>query len=127
MSMTSHYFTVEEANALLPIINPLMDELMVRRAIVVNSRREMVDLLNKQNCDVGGRAASDLVKEFIAIESLAKKIRSYGCIIRDLNRGLIDFLATRDGREVFLCWQHGELKVEFYHELHSGFSGRQRI
>ena len=125
--MATHYFTVEEANALLPTIKPLMDELMARRAIVVESRQELSEFLRSHQSDIGGPAISKLVNEFIVIERLAKKIRSYGCLIRDLNKGLIDFLAVREERDVFLCWRHGEPKVEYFHELHSGFTGRQRI
>jgi hypothetical protein len=125
--MATQFFTVEEANALLPVIRPLMDELMARRAIVVDSRHNMVEFLSIPYSDIGGPAASKLVREFIVIESLAKKIRSHGCVIRDLNRGLVDFPANREGREVFLCWRHDEPQVEFYHELHTGFMGRQHI
>jgi hypothetical protein len=47
--------------------------------------------------------------------------------VKDLNAGLIDFPARRDGREVLLCWRYGEPQVEFYHELHTGFAGRKRV
>ena len=125
--MAAHYFTVQEANSLLPEIKPLMAELMERRARVVSTRGELTEMFELGNSDFGGAKASEIVVEFMAIERLAKLIRSRGCLIRDLNAGLIDFLSERDGREIYLCWRFGEPRVEFYHELNSGFQGRQHI
>ena len=125
--MAAHYFTVAEANSLLPEIRPLMAELMERRARVVSTRGEMEPMLAMGGSNFGGIQASEMVKEFIAIERLANKIRSKGCVIRDLNAGLVDFLSEREGREVYLCWRFGEPKIEFYHELNAGFQGRQPI
>lgn len=104
-----------------------MNQLLERRAKVVESRDEVAELLGGQPSDIGGRAASELVQDFIAIERLAQKIRSYGCILKDLNVGLVDFLAQRDGREVYLCWRYGEPRVDYFHELHTGFKGRQHL
>ena len=126
-TMTARYFTVEEANALLPEIRPLMAELMERRAKVVSTRGELEPMLESGGDNFGGPKASEMVLEFMAIERLASGIRSRGCVIRDLNAGLVDFLSERDGREVYLCWRYGEPRVEFYHELNAGFQGRQRI
>lgn len=125
--MTVRYFTVEEANAILPEIRPLMADLLNRRAKVVESRHELIPILKRPHKDVGGGAASEIVQEFIAIERLARKIRSYGCVIKDLNAGLVDFLSERDGRDVYLCWRFNEPTIEFYHELHTGFNGRERV
>ncbi len=125
--MSAHYFTVEEANALLPEIRPLMSDLLQRRGKVVEARHEMAPFLGKPGQNVGGGAASDIVQDFIAIERLAKKIRAYGCIIKDLNGGLVDFLSERNGREVYLCWRYNEPTIEFYHELHTGFNGREPV
>jgi hypothetical protein len=125
--MTDRYFSVEEANDLLPKINPLMDQLQARRRAMIASREDVINLLNTHKSDFGGAIASNLVNDFIAIERLAKQIQSHGCIIKDLNTGLVDFLSTRDGREIYLCWQHGEPQIAFYHELHSGYKGRRQL
>ena len=125
--METRYFSVEEANELLADIEPLMERLLERRTKVVESRQQIYQLLAAGNSDFGGPAASELVQDFVAIERLARKIRSHGCIIKDLNNGLVDFLSKRDGREIYLCWRYGEPRVEFFHELHMGFKGRQHI
>lgn len=125
--MTDRYFTIEEANELLTKISPLMDQLQARRKAMLAAREDVINLLNQHKSDFGGAIASDLVNDFIAIERLAKQIQSHGCIIKDLNTGLVDFLSTRDGREVYLCWQHGEPQIAFYHELHTGYRGRRQL
>lgn len=125
--METRYFSVEEANELLADIEPLMERLLERRTKVVESRQKIYQLLAAGNSDFGGPAASELAQDFMVIERLARKIRSHGCIIKDLNNGLVDFLSKRDGREIYLCWRYGEPRVEFFHELHMGFKGRQHI
>ena len=48
-------------------------------------------------------------------------------MLRDLDRGLIDFPAVRDGEEVYLCWEEGEDEIGFWHELDAGHAGRQPL
>jgi len=127
VAMPTQYFTVEEANALLPKIKPMLGELLTRRARIVRSRNEVTSFLQSGDSDVGGREASELVLEFMIMEKLILKIRSHDVILKDLNVGLIDFLSERDGREVYLCWRYGEPRVDFYHELHTGFNSRQQL
>jgi hypothetical protein len=121
------YFTVEEANALLPKIKPLLGQLLKRRARLVKARPEVEAVLEDLQHNFGGMAISQATQDMIMIEKLAAKIRANGCILKDLNAGLVDFLAERDGREVFLCWRYGEPEIQYYHELHTGFAGRQRF
>ncbi|MCP4425800.1 MAG: DUF2203 domain-containing protein [Chloroflexi bacterium] len=125
--MATRYFTLEEANALLPQIEPLMARLLARRAKAARSTREIESLLADARVDVGGPIPSKLAQDFAAIEELAQKIQSFGCIIKNLNAGLLDFLSERDGREVYLCWRYGEPAIAFYHELHTDFNGRQPV
>jgi hypothetical protein len=125
--MPVRYFSVDEANALLPQIEPLMGQLLERRARVVRARQEVEALLEDLHSDVGGPVASEMVQDFAAIERLAARIQAFGCIIKDMNAGLLDFLTERNGREVYLCWRYGEPRVAFYHELHTGFNGRQPV
>ncbi len=125
--MTKRYFTLEEANQVLPAITALMDELQERRAQVARSRRALAPLLEDERSNVGNAQASSLANDFIVIERLIERIRAYGCELKDINAGLVDFLARRDGRDVYLCWRYGEPDIKYFHELHTGFMGRQRL
>lgn len=123
--MAARYFTVQEANALLPRLEPLVGQLLERRARVVATRKELGEALDDLHSNVGGRVHSEMVQEFMIIEQLIDRIQGYGCILKDMNSGLLDFLAERNGRDVYLCWRFGEPRVAFYHDLHKGFNGRQ--
>ena len=121
------YFTVEEANALLPTLEPLLKEVLDRRARISLAVQEEKTLLSDFQSNIGSKTTSDIVQDFIAIEMLLDEIRSYGCTVKDINAGLLDFLCDRNGRDVFLCWKYGEPEVGYYHELHTGFHGRQPV
>ena len=121
------FFSVEEANTLLQEIEPLVGQLLERRAQVIEARSSSKELLKTNVSDFGGPLPSRMAGDFIAMERLMKRIRSHGCLIKDINSGLVDFLSIRNGREVYLCWKYGEPRVEYFHELHSGFAGRQPI
>lgn len=125
--MAARYFTLEEANALLPELEPLVGRLLEIRARVSHESRGMTALLSDLRSDVGGSDASKLVREFEEIESLVGHIQAYGCVLKNLESGLLDFLCERDGRDVFLCWRYGEPSIQYFHELHAGYQGRKQI
>lgn len=125
--MTIRYFTVEEANALLPELEPLVGQLLHRRARASSMARDIAPLLGETSSDLGGPELTELAGEFAAIEDLVERIQSHGCVVKSLESGLLDFLADQNGRDVFLCWRYGEPRIEYYHELHTGFAGRQRL
>ena len=121
------YFTVEEANALLPQLEPLMKQLLDRRARASRLAQQMGHLLGDYRSNVGAAELSILTQDFAAIERMLERIQVYGVVIKDVNAGLLDFLSQRDGRDVYLCWRYGEDSVSHFHELHTGFAGRQEI
>ena len=120
-------FTVAEANALLPEIMPMMATLLEKRAKVMVQRQETGDLLDDLRVDVGGAVLSELVQEFGEIERLIDTIQNYGCVVKDINVGLLDFPAEWQGRQVLLCWRYGEETIAYYHDLHEGFNGRSPL
>jgi hypothetical protein len=61
------------------------------------------------------------------LELEVKKLEDLGCVLKDVNQGLVDFPAVRLGKRVWLCWKLGESSVEFWHGLQDGFAGRQRV
>lgn len=125
--MSKKYFTLEEANALLPKITPLVADLVQRRAKVSRLSTEVGPLMADFYNNVGGVVFSEMTQDFAAIEERIDQIQAYGCYLKDINTGLLDFLSLRHGREVFLCWRYGEPRIAYYHELHAGFNGRQPL
>ena len=120
-------FTVKEANEVLPEIIPLMATMLEKRAKVMVQRQEMGSHLDDLHVDVGGPALNELVRDFDAIERSIQTIQGHGCMVKDINVGLLDFPAEIDGQQVLLCWRYGEEEVAHYHGLDEGFNGRSPL
>jgi len=124
---TPRYFTIEQANAAIAVIRPLMDEVQRIRQEVLDSQPDVWPVLEKAAGNGGSRAASLLAHSFVQLDKLIHQIMDTGAILKDVNTGLLDFLSLRDGREVYLCWRHGEERIEYWHELDAGFAGREPL
>lgn len=123
----SRYFSLSEANEALKIIRPLMDEVQTIRQKILASQPEAWPAIEKSAGNGGNKALSRMVQDFERLDALIHQILDTGVQIKDINTGLLDFSATRDGREVYLCWKHGEYEIAFWHEVDAGFAGRQPI
>jgi hypothetical protein len=127
-------FTPAEANSALAEVRPAAE-----RLVAVRSRmRELVGEQGKHVTAIGGNgggyAASDLNAAQAELEQLAHEagacvdeLEALGVVVKDLDLGLLDFPALREGVEVELCWHVGEASVESWHELGAGFRGRKPI
>lgn len=133
--MVRRYFTVVEANALLPTLE---GELRRAQGLLARARacqREMQLCKAVGSAPGGGlimeadyRAAErDLERSVGELEMRVLEIQACGCELKDLERGLIDFPAFLDGDEVLLCWQLGEPEIAYYHDRYSGFRGRRPL
>lgn len=128
-------FSLQEANALLP-----------RIADVVARLQEIFELfqqyaegesypasLQRSNGHPMPQIASSLpnLRKVQALraeaEELIKEIVGLGIALKDIEQGLVDFPAERDGRVVYLCWKQGEDEIRFWHDLDTGFAGRQPL
>jgi hypothetical protein len=123
----ARYFSVEEANRTVEQVRPLVKKILEIRQIVLSKRPDLIPVLQKVVGNGGNREASELVKEFQQLEALVREIQATGALVKDVNIGLLDFPHLREGREVYLCWQYGEEKISFWHEVEAGFSGRQPL
>jgi hypothetical protein len=121
------YFTLREANETLDLIRPLMEEVQQIRKIILQKQPEAWPALQRSAGNGGNRALSSLVQEFEKFDELIHRIQAMDVLIKDINLGLLDFPALKDGREVYLCWQYGEGEIAFWHEVEEGFAGRQPI
>ena len=123
----SQYFTLQQANQALKVIRPLMDEVQAIRRKILAKQPEAWPAIEKSAGNGGNRALSNMVEDFEKLDALIHQIQDIGAQIKDINTGLLDFSALKDGREVYLCWQHGEDEIQFWHEIEAGFAGRQPI
>jgi hypothetical protein len=123
----AQYFTPQEANDALPVIRPILEEMMQIGARVREHQPELWSLVQKSAGNGGNPTLSSLLTEFDRLDALLHQIQDMGIKVKDLQSGLVDFPAWHDEHEVYLCWQVGEQGVEFWHEIEAGFAGRQPI
>ena len=120
------HFTVDEANALIAEVEPMMRALRQARDRLTDS--ELHELLSEAAPGNGGGGPGREVGEaFLEVRKTLTGLQELGLVIRDLDRGLVDFPAIIDGREVYLCWELGEAEIEYWHDLESGYGGRRRL
>ena len=125
--MKPHYFSLEEANAALDIIRPLMEEIQSLRKNIMAHQPKIWPAIERSAGNGGNPALSKLVKDFQRLDDLLHRVLDTGAQVKDLNTGLLDFPAWRKDHEVYLCWKYGEGKIEYWHEIEAGFAGRQSI
>lgn len=137
--MTDEYrptklFTVEQANAVLPLVRAIAADLAQLSREVLERRERLAMLSAGRNS-----ATKDLYSEELAqieeeLDKDAEQLDSYIEELRELGvepkggpEGLVDFPSLMDDRIVFLCWKLGESEVTHWHELNAGFAGRQSL
>jgi hypothetical protein len=121
---TDRVFTVAEANAELTELRERLPRLRDARIGLIESSERITDAVAS---DGGGVAGSDWFRHQETLKTELMYLADRGILLRDPDTGLIDFPAERDGEQVFLCWRLGEGDVEYFHGVHSGFSGRKPL
>jgi hypothetical protein len=120
------HYTREEARALLPKIRKWLKQLLRLRNELEKYDREIADLMAPGR-DLGGRVVNEWIKALAELKAVLMEFHRREIQIKDLERGLIDFPAIREDKEVFLCWEQEEDDVEFWHDLDSGYAGREKL
>jgi hypothetical protein len=136
MTGNKRYFSVAEANALVPVLEVRFGKVMQLRA-QLRANYESLERAGEPPTPeslVQRDGPEELIKlrgRFRALlEALTEElaaVEDLGVSVKDLDIGLCDFLGSRDGRDVWLCWQYGEKQVSFWHELDAGFAGRRPL
>lgn len=120
-------FTVAEANALLPKLTALLDQLRAARNAILAARADLLPVLEAAVGNGGSRKAGALLPHFQQMEQALLTIQNLGVDLKDIDAGLVDFPAQRQNRIVYLCWRYGEDRIRYWHELDGGFAGRQPL
>jgi hypothetical protein len=127
-------FTLDEANRLLPELEPLVRCLMAKRA-ELREHQEVLTEFQARAARNGGvlpgssyaRANKERERLLLEIREGVQQIEAWGCVVKDLDQGLLDFLARRGQEHVFLCWRLGEPEIRYWHGLQEGFAGRKPL
>ena len=129
------FFTLQQAEQLLPEV-----ESAIRDAITLKSQYQQaesewqdfarrVTMLGGVLVDHSKVRAQKNQRESVALrlKEVIERIHDFGCVVKDLDIGLIDFPTQLHGEEVYLCWKLGESGIQFWHGVHEGFRGRKPI
>ena len=128
-------FTLAEAQTLIPEVSRLLQNALALKTSFVEAEQTMQDW-NRRITIAGGmvvdRAAILESRKrrdafATALRSAIKQVQSTGCVVKDLDIGLIDFPTLFRGQEVYLCWKLGEPEIAFWHGTDEGFRGRKAI
>jgi hypothetical protein len=122
----SKHYTLAEAQALLPQVRTWLDALELYQARLRAIEERVAPLLARHD-DVGGELANDLVRHVADCKGILHGFAVRQIQIKDLARGLIDFPSLRHGREVFLCWEKEEDDIEYWHDIDTGYAGREPL
>ncbi|HXD00587.1 MAG TPA: DUF2203 domain-containing protein [Verrucomicrobiae bacterium] len=127
--MTHRYqthYTREEARALLPQLRTWLAGLEELRVDLEKNDQRLAGLMSGGQ-DVGGELVNQSVKLLGKMKGLFQEFETREIIVKDLQRGLVDFPAIVGEREVFLCWEKDEEDVEYWHDIDSGYAGREPL
>ena len=133
--MGEETFDLEQAEKLLPRLERLLRIALESRRLVSEVEREYASLI-KSICLTGGRSVD--VAHFsrrkqekeegdTRLQESVREIEQHGCVLKDLDIGLLDFPCRVGDREAYLCWRLGEPSIQFWHGTDEGFAGRKPI
>lgn len=133
--MSTKFFKRAEAQELLAVIAPELERACGQKRRLAALESELARAA-AQIMVLGGSvpprkalAEKKLERDQLAQELTASvaKITRTGCLVKDLETGLVDFPALHEGEEVYLCWKLGEERIEYWHRVKEGFAGRKLL
>jgi hypothetical protein len=120
------HYTVEQAEAARPWVAERVGRIQTALAQLTSPSARAA--LDEMDAAAGGSWPGHAVAAAVlALLTAAEQLQAMDIVLRDADRGLVDFPSIRDGEEVYLCWQAGEPRVAFWHDPDAGFAGRQPL
>lgn len=122
---TKHY-TQDEARALLPQARQWLDQLERAHEHLLKYDKRLNTMMEPGR-DMGGELVNNWMRTIADFRGALDEFQQREIQIKDIQRGLVDFPAIIGGKEVFLCWEKDEEDIEFWHDLDTGYAGRERL
>jgi hypothetical protein len=120
-------FTLAEANCLVPQLLDWVPEIQKLSASMNHDFPDVNNAREKAKWDGGSVEGSAYLNVVIKYNHIIQQLESFGCEIKGVREGLVDFPSVREGREVYLCWRMPEKEIRFWHDMDTGFAGRKPI
>jgi len=121
-----HHWTPEQANALRPIVGPIVRRVRAARRVLDDGGFDD-DFAVHAEASGGAWPGPERARAAVEVALGFEQLERLDVVVRDLERGLIDFPAVMGGREVYLCWLIDEPSVTHWHAIEAGFAGRRRL
>ena len=128
-------FTLAEAQSLIPEVSRLLRDAVLLKGVyqaagqAIQTWMQRITMMGGMTVDrnqaIDTRKRRDT--SAASLRSAIEQVQAIGCVVKDLDIGLIDFPTEFRGEEVYLCWKLGEAEIEFWHGVEEGFSGRKAI
>lgn len=128
--MAKKYFTVESAQSQLPKIKKSLARLQnLKKAIysILSVRIDPDEIGYEESLEMNTKLSREYHKLSYEFYSELEKFGNRGCLLKDLDQGLVDFYCKFEGRDIFLCWRLGESRIDAWHEIDEGFAGRRPL
>jgi hypothetical protein len=120
------HYTREEAKALLPQVRKWLQQVEDARENLLKYDKRLSALMDPGR-DAGGELVNRWARTMADFRGAMDEFNRREILVKDLDRGLLDFPAIIGGKEVFLCWEKDEDDIEFWHDLDTGYAGRERL
>ena len=127
MAHFKKHFTLDEARAALPTLRHRFGSIHRSRDQLQKLDAVLAKKLKKTGGDLGGAQVEAMMHALSSIQNDMLTITGMGIVVKDIDRGLVDFPHLRKGTEVFLCWELEEDDIGFWHDLDTGFPGREKL
>jgi hypothetical protein len=128
------HFTPDEANDALVEVRPLVEDMVARRRSHAAALERQEELEHRIKGNGGGippttlaDSAAEVDREARGLARVIDEIAEHGAQVKDIDEGLIDFPALRNGETVLLCWRLGEDEIAYWHTVEDGFAGRRPL
>ena len=122
-SRPSRRFTVNQANKALPLVKRVVADIVRAHEEVCSYQAKLEIAAAKEQPGI----QSNLQQSLEHLQDYVDELTDIGCELKDYRLGLIDFIGRHKGHDVYLCWKLGEETVSHWHEIQTGFAGRQPV
>lgn len=131
MQQQPRLFTHEEANVLIPVLRPILRSIQEQKRELDKLRLKLEPYTAAMRTNGHATEVAQLeinLRDLVnSIDAAVTEIQNRGVEVKDLDMGLVDFPAQRNGRIVYLCWMVDEPQIDFWHELDTGIAGREPL
>ena len=127
-------FTLEQANSMLPLVRAIVRDIVELSRELVDRKQRLELLVRDRPAKTSALYSEELEQIEVDLEKDVQRLQAYvdelielGVELKSPIDGLVDFPSVIEGKPALLCWKLDEPAVLYWHDLESGFAGRQPI